>query len=220
MFWLLVFAAPGRAQKPADLLPRNDSSYDANGLVLNPVWGWQLLGRGHQDIDHLCGFVAGSGLWAERPLLLRHMDCTSQQSLLVLNERQKPAVGGYACNQDTDEGELQGHVNWFVVSVAGHVTWQSYGRGQAEDHDITLWLDTLPDELPPGSGVREWQQTRIEIEFNGEEALGWAADTLPPWWRKLWTEARRGDSIPGTLMRRMRALVTGVFGLDGIHGYL
>lgn len=218
----LLFLPAGRAQtpRPADLIARDDTSFDANGLMTNPIWGWQRLGHRHQDVADLCGFVGGSGLPSERPLLLRDTACTSQRRLIALNERQKPAAAGYACNQDTDEGELQGHVNWFVVSAVGVVRWDSYARGDnGPDHDFTLWLDTLPDLRDSLDAARRAQtQPEIEIEFNGDEVLGWASKSLTPWWKSLWDEAQRSDSVPDRIIGTMPAAVTGVFGLDAIHG--
>ena len=149
----LAPASRAQTPRPADLVSRDDTSFDANGLPLNPVWGWLKLGASNKSIDDLCGFVAGTGSRSERPLRLRHTSCTSQHALMILNERKETAVAGYACNQSTDEGELQGHVNWYVISTTGVVNFESYGRGTLEDHDFTLWLDTLADPRDSGAAA-------------------------------------------------------------------
>ncbi|HKW40347.1 MAG TPA: hypothetical protein VJN39_03770 [Gemmatimonadales bacterium] len=218
---LLVRATSAQSRpRPADLVPRDDTSFDANGLALNPIWGWQRAGRRSGDIDRLCGFVAGLGERSERPLHFKHIGCTSQDSLIVLNERYKTVAAGYACNQDTDEGELQGHVNWYVVTMTGMVDWVSYERGEdGQDHDVTLQLDTLRDIRDTLSTERRTRdEQEIEVEFNGDEVLGWAKDSLPPWWGRLWRSAQKSDAVPDSMIELAPAIVTGVFGLDAIHG--
>ena len=113
-------------------------------------------------------------------------------------------------------------MNWFPITVTGQLRWDSYSKGLGADNDITLQL--VPPEtnaLTSGNGdprslTFETRPAYI-LEFYAGETLRRLGAGGRSWWDALWASIG-SDAEMSRLIDRRLALVTGLFGLDGVHG--
>jgi hypothetical protein len=206
---------PLAAQAPADLVAGADS-VDANGLLRNPKWRATTDAEPAPDIRDLCGFVPGDGDPGKRAVYVRHPPCTSQP--VMPNEPDILKIAGWACNQGSDRS-VQGHLHWYPVTMTGTLGIESYEGCEVCDHDYTFSLQT-----PPGTGItRGNDRTRgIELEFNGEEtiqAMFTSRHRRTPGWEWMRADGHRDGPWRQRHFHGTDAVVTGLFGLDAVHGF-
>jgi len=150
--------------------------------------------------------------------------CSSQLDVLSINEATEPVLLGGACASNDELGLVRGHVNWFPITVAGLLYWKSYEGGGVKDHDVTRWLVG-----PSGSPLTKGNASpfgrhgpkAFELEFNFDETIG----RLPARARGYWSRLRwalLSDSKDDSAVRLLNgspAIVTGLFGVDGVHEF-
>lgn len=197
---------------PADLVPAISHPYDANGLLLNPVWG---SGR-PLNVAQDCKFRTGPGEPGHRPLLIVQPNCITDWQLLRLNESGGHKVGGNVCRQFNDEALPQGHVHLFPVTMTGLLSWTSYNRGRLPDHDHDL--DLLPYKgqefaLTTGNDPA----AGIHLEFWGPETLARLLPKPERWWNRIRDSSAGSNSPLNKTFVRYPAIVTGLYSFDAVH---
>jgi len=163
-----------------------------------------------------------------------------------LNESESSSGSGFLCATNSLSGDIQGHVNWFPVTATGQLSWAGYSPLPG-DQDFSFDLGNTPEPnaltsgnpQPRGLGGR----AAYRVEFSHPETLqrligggrdaaqdwwGSYADTLgrltrrggegQSWWVALF-DSYRDESAVRRLTDGRLALVTGVFGLDAVHGF-
>jgi len=195
---------------------------DPNGFLFNPRWLNEPAGA--PDIDDVCRFRAQAGELDERTLwttATHHGPCLSadEWELVTLNEASATLGLGFVCATSSQIGHVRGHVNWFPVTVTGQVFWHAYAGGVGEDQDLTFDL-APPDSSAVTSGNDQWAAGRrvYHIEFNYKEALDPIGLTGRGWWYAVNRLKRRNPTMHGLVDRRV-AIVTGLYGLDGVHDF-
>lgn len=214
---------------------------DLNGLMSDPSWADSTDPHSLDPVKD-CGMLGLHGSLGFRHLLLRDSSCFSplQRGILRLNESRDVRLGGVICSQPAEDGSLQGHVNWFPVTMTGILRYAGSLRGSGGDYDLTF-------ELVPNSAQR-WPLTRwnwndksdpklgsIHIEFDVRETTYRVPNRRTYWWHTLDSLAGDStyfqrlaglpdDSIEAAVARRVdaylgtrKAIVTGLFNLDAVH---
>jgi len=208
----LVLAAPLSAlsgQGPGSPVALVATTRDLNGFPLNPTWA---AGAGPVDIDRRCGFFAGPGQPGYRSLVVRNPECLVGADVLRMNEARDPKGGGLFCRQGNDDGLIQGHVHWYPVTMTGRSTWKSY----AEDGDYTLLFE---GDGPVAQTTGNVELGGIELEFNSTETMLRLRQDEGRWWTKLHRAAIESKAAARALLTATPTIVTGLFGIDGVHGY-
>ena len=235
---------PGLAQ--AGTAKRNDTlrlgarssepSVDANGLLINPRW----LGRSDDtvpNIERRCRFRVAVGTLESRALLVTKGPCLSsaERKIVTLNEAPSTLVMGAVCNTNSETGDVRGHVNWYPVTITGQLLWDEFSGGDPADDDVNLNLVapdtgalTSANPRPRESKDSPVRRRSYHLEFNYSETLGllkgwsrpWAGMENPggSWWWALRDSLEDKEAMKRLVDGRI-ALVTGVFGLDGVHGF-
>ena len=243
---VLLFAPakslPAQALGPQPFDLSSLGRYDGNGFMLNPGWktpaDFRIL-----DPMARCGILALAGTPGFRNVLLRRGDCfgDAQRELLRLNEARSLRVLGGGCAQATEDGSVQGHVNWFPVTLTGtlHYNKTSDFTTQKVGHDYDHTFELTGDAPLP---VTKWNvATRsrelsrrlspdtaaIHVELDLRETTRrvlreWTGGGR--WWGRLRELGERRESdleadwqLGSDLMGTGLATVTGLFGLDIVH---
>ena len=165
-------------------------------------------------------------------------DCTSQHTHLdVSNSSLVGDVGGYCT------GLINGHLTWMLATYTGSIQWEGWsgdpGSGDLylDDGDYNLLL--TPSAIPPGpifdNGFTNLNVEIVEndpfpstvgengigLEFKDDESVHRARG---PWWRQLVNGVEHGGQpTPDAMMSTaggdgLYGVVTGVIGIDGVHG--
>lgn len=193
---------------------------DPNGFLLNPGWlGTDTISP--PNIEKRCRFRVLVGHLETRRLLTTEGGCLSDEErrLVSLNEV-RPSLGmGSVCVTGSKTGALQGHINWFPVTVTGLLRWNSFSKDPG-DHDINI------DLIPPARSAvtrgnkkfSEYSQQRgYHTESYFDEIL-LHLNQSDGFWAAL-KGAHENDTSAAKLVSKRFAIVTGIFGLDGVHGY-
>jgi hypothetical protein len=202
-----------RVTPPVDLVP---DGQDANGLWLNPRWTTSA-----PDIDRLCqpGVAEDAGEAGSHLVFHRRPPCTSQQWLVSLNEPLTPKAAAIACLQQNDQDLIQGHINWLPATDTGTIYWEGYQRGKHQDKDYNLIL-VAPNRA--GLTLADSRNAGLELEFNAQEVVDRFHDGegASRSWKRIINAARgkRTADIKKALDGKA-AIVTGLFGLDGVHDW-
>jgi hypothetical protein len=225
---LLAVGTSSESNGQLALVPRHAAdSLDPNGFLRDPVW--QGVPSPPPDIEALCHFRTGRNGAGDRMLRIgrgQSDQCTSQRDTLSLNQAGDPIGLGVACSSNDEVGLIRGHINWFPITVAGRLYWEGYASGRVEDHDITMLFDgpdgsplTTGNASPFGTGPDK--RLAFEIEYNFYESLGRLPRYARGWWgafrENLYAKPR--DPRMHGLIDGRPAIVTGLFGLDGVHGF-
>jgi hypothetical protein len=202
---------------------------DVNGFLLNPRW---LNSPGQPpNIERLCRFRVISGHLDDRRLVATGPDpCLSEDErhVVTLNETPETLAFGLVCSSNTQTGEVRGHINWFPVTVTGQVRWRGFSGGVGEDYDLSLDLaPPAPNATTSGNDRAKelGNQPVYELELYKRETLDSlpsVADSVPvselSWWHLLKRSLNDTKQMERLVNGRF-AIVTGVFGLDGIHDF-
>lgn len=192
--------------KPFDLAWDMNGGGDANGLPLNPVWGYQLDHNGQQpDFKDICGSAFSTSGFGGTDTSVDDgklaSACTSQTPTTDLCTNGTWMVFGYCPAQP-----LHGHLNWSIATYVGSLTWESYSGNWPQDHDYNFWLDAKDNAgmttTEPGVG----------LEFDGEETLDYFGNT---WWGQVL--GTHDDTKIAAAINGHQAVVTGLIGIDGAH---
>lgn len=215
---------------------------DPNGFLLNPRWFGADTSRATKRCDllrsrgwstkecfdiapnvrDLCEFRAGTGHLDRRKLVTTRPGCLSDEErrIVTLNEATQTLGLGLVCVTGSKTGKLRGHVNWFPVTATGIVRWDSYSSG-AQDHDVNINL------LPAKPNALTWANPQDDsppfrrmyhTEFYSAETLERLPDGSPSFWRMLRSLLEDKDAEKQLIDGRF-AVITGLFGVDGVHGY-
>jgi len=195
-------------------------SLDMNGFLLDPRWVEN--DSAFPDVEERCRFRVGSNSAGARMLRIGRYGCSSQLDVLTINEATDPVLLGIACASNDELGLVRGHVNWFPITVSGRLYWKSYEGGAIKDHDVTMWLVG-----PTGSPLTRGNSSpfgrhgpkAFELEFNLDETIGRLPARAPGYWSRLRSAILSASDSAGRLLDGRPAIVTGLFGVDGIHQF-
>ncbi len=198
--------------KPFDVVWDEDDGYDGNLLPLNPVWTAQLgqVPGGpavDPDFTQVCkpafvttDLIVGSEIV---PVYTGNID---QNALRASCTTQEPTLDphGYSffnafglCSPDP----LSGHLNWYNVTYQGTIYWESASGSWPNDNDINLQLAPVNN-----GGVTTLNSGTLGLEFDSTETIN---NYKEPYWQ---------PGTIGTSMNGNPAVVTGIMGIDGVHG--
>jgi hypothetical protein len=193
--------------KPFDLVVPMKDGADANGLYLNPAWGYQLDHPGKlPDFQNTCGSSFSHAAWPSHSTTVHEdtlaKDCTSQSPTTDLDSNNFDLFFG-VCRSNI----LPGHLNWSIATYQGSISWNDYSGDWPQDHDYNLNLST-----DGNSGLTD-NEKALGLEFDGEETVDYFGN---PWWKRV-LGSRNSTSIGGTINGHL-AVVIGLIGIDAVHG--
>lgn len=178
---------------------------DINGLQLNPIWEWQITHQGQTpDFQATCGADPST--------------CTSQSVLFdVVGPTTLPVpVPGAVFIPDSATlcggNPFSGHANWEIATFEGTVDWDSHESSTFgdDDYNMSLYRNDQAALTTLSSG--------LGLEFNyGETVSGFSS----PWWTSFRSSVSRpgpGGHVPSQMINGHYAIVTGLIGIDGVHG--
>lgn len=211
-------ADPGSApnysphSKPFDLVWDMNAGVDINGLPLDPIWAYQLPNVSNlPDFQRICGAAFSGGDTVNYNSLAAV--CTSQQPLVDLSTSLFDTFG--YCHAEP----LKGHLNWALTTDLGTIFWEDFsGNVTLEDDDFNFGL------YPPNKGALTDLGSGIGIEFNAGETID---NFHSPYWVSLRNAVEnlaadlpgnRPDTEAHNLVDGKSAVVTGLFGIDAVHG--
>jgi hypothetical protein len=207
----LVSTAPmfSPGSKPFDLVWDINSAIDANGLPLNPMWFPQIMS---QDLENgfqsTCGGAFKQDFNIDQTVLAD--TCTTDAPTADIDTGLAHLSLGAICPANP----IHGHLNWGVATYTGNLTWASWAGDSSfgQDGDYTINLATPNNNgltaAPPDGGPG------LHLEFNESEV-----QLVGPFWQSLFNAVQGGDSTdPGSILNGKFAVVTGLFGIDGVHG--
>jgi hypothetical protein len=182
--------------------------YDANGLYRNPRWGWQVTNA-----------PAGSGQYTS--LCNQIPACLSQPTTYDSPSAFLGFVPALCRPSPLQILPLAGHRNWFDVTYTGTLEWDGHSSPTFGDDDYNLKLytphvGTLADGTPISAGGATDQLNRVQLEFNSDETID-NFDYLR-WWSQFHGAVDQGDSFAATYVNNHDAVVTGLMGIDEVHG--
>jgi hypothetical protein len=191
--------------KEWDLVPHG---LDANGLALNPEWGWQVTG----------GSINSAGNYNSACL----PGCSSQHPSFdqaelswgnLLNH-----IFGNVCNFDTGPS---GHRNWFDATYVGKVFWVTHSGGAFGDDDYNMRILTHTFHANPAGTTLGNQQNGDEINIGMEYDSDETIDNFDqsPFWKSFHNMVdNQGDGPTGQFVNGHDAVVVGLMGFDEMHG--
>ena len=197
--------------KNFDLAWRKDKSgVDDNGLPLNPLWSFQVENPGQvPDFQASCG--------PNHVLDRTSKHCTSQATSLDRNTDLGLETFGYC---DASNSLLDGHINWRTVTYQGGLFFRAWSGLWPEDDDINFGLET--DEQAGQTTNFEGPDTGIGLEFKNSEVT---ANYTTAFWKAFEENATsQGQLIsvngnnPKEFADGEYGVVTGLLGIDGVHG--
>lgn len=196
--------------KDWDLTP---NGLDANGLPINPEWGWQVNG----------GFITNQGVYNAGCF----PGCASQFTSYDL-----PSFSGFdavthwlanVCNSRTG---TTGHHDWFDATYTGSVFWITHDGPTFGDDDYNMRLVTPTFHTDPasttffnGGSFNDGAEVDIGLEFDSDETIDHFDQSL--FWNVFHqTVDNQGDDAAGNIINGHDAVVTGLVGIDEVHsGY-
>ncbi len=189
--------------KPFDLVWDLNNGVDANGLPLNPLWAYQIDHPGQEaDFKGICHSAFSGGDTINVSVLASI--CTSQAPSTDLSHSPTNGIFGH-CGPDP----LYGHLNWTLATYTGAIYWAGYEGGWPKDDDFNLNLFRSDK-----AGLTTLNNDGLGLEFNEDETL---TNFKSPFWVNL-ENARDNDTAAARLVRGPLAVVTGLIGIDGVHG--
>jgi hypothetical protein len=146
---------PGRLQVPA---------FDDNGILFNPMWGWQITHPGElpDPIGQCGGAPEGSR-------------CTSQRT---------DEDNGDLCNLGSTLGisGSGGHQNWAAGTYTGQIYWNNHSCDDCDDDYNFRLVPTAEAGLNKQNGNAASGEKSMKLEFDSDETID-HFDT--PWWNSL-----------------------------------
>jgi hypothetical protein len=193
---------------PFDLVWDMNTGVDSNSLPLNPRWRFQVAGHGLPDFKELCA----NAFPDQRTLVLSQLTqtCTSQPVTVDL------AANGIPCAFGGVDEVLEGHLNWAIATVVGSIHWS--GRDWNDD-DFNLEL-TRPDHAAE-TILNAGTEYGLHIEFKESETI---KNFRSPFWVNFYnggpfdSQSASSNVITRNSVEGRQAVVTGLLGLDGVHG--
>lgn len=201
---------------------------DPNGFLRNPRWA--NTRNFPPDMDLECGFRVVTGALDARQLVTTRPNCLSphERSIVHLNEANTGAGLGFECASNSLIGDVRGHVNWFPVTVTGQLRWESFSGGVGEDRDLTFNFFPSDSGAVTSGSPRRGHDVGYHIEFYYRETLArLLAQSLnksglrhagETWWEKV-RRSLSNKSDMSALVDNHLAIVTGLYGLDGVHDF-
>jgi len=193
-------------QKPFDLVWDMTAGVDANGLPLNPLWGYQLDRPGQvPDFQAICG---SSFPDHERTLNVSILDsmCTSQSPTVDFPSTDIP------CGLSGSK-VMVGHLNWGIATDVGVIYWSE----DSTDGDFNFEL-TRPDNAAQTT-LNSGQEFGLHLEFNEGEAI---SNFKAPFWTtfrdNIESLSSSSNNAAYASVNGKPAVVTGLIGIDGVHG--
>jgi hypothetical protein len=166
---------------------------DANLLPLNPIWAYQIDHPGQRPSP---GDACGSRIF--------DLPCTSQSPAFDRSEQFFEFAGVCAGSP------LDGHANWMAATYEGVVKWQDHSNPTFGDDDYNFGLYRTDN-----SGLTQLGDG-LGLEFEARETVD---HFTSPWWSRFHNAVDgNGGVTPQTLANGRYAIVTGLFGIDGVHG--
>ena len=193
--------------RPFDLVWDVKTGVDANSLPLNPLWRFQIDNHGQlPDFKTYCGPAFFPDYERKLDELMLSAMCSSQSPTLDL------PVGDIPCGL-SDKKVLAGHLNWAIATEVGSIYWSE----DSNDGDFNFEL-TRPDNAaqttlnaPPEYG--------LHLEFNESETV---KNFRSPFWVNFYNgiESLKSSDKQAAMnsIEGKPAVVTGVIGIDGVHG--
>jgi hypothetical protein len=194
---------------------------DPNGFLLNPHW-FGSPNTESPDIEAVCRFRTKTGHLDRRTLVTTRPDCLSveERELLSLDEA-GPALGlGSVCATAAKTGNIRGHVNWFPITTSGQLVWNSFSSG-VQDHDLNIDIFPPAPNLANEANVstRDFGGHRpYHMEFDYDETLGPVTAGNRTFWQLL-RAYHETPRVAHRLVDGRLAIVTGLFGVDGVHNF-
>jgi len=196
------FAKYSPHSKPFDLVWHLKNGVDANGLPLNPIWAYQIDHPGMApNFQAICGAAFSGGDTVNVSLLAAV--CTTQAPSTDLSHSSFEILG--LCHPEP----LRGHLNWALATYIGSIYWAKYEGGWPNDDDFNLNLFRSDK-----AGFTTLNDDGLGLEFKRDETL---TNFKSPFWVNL-ENARDNDTAAAQLVRGPLAVVTGLIGIDGVHG--
>jgi hypothetical protein len=190
------------------------SGVDANGLPVNPLWSYQLDrdNRGTlPDFGRICGpsfpnrFTVNDSTLAE--------GCTSQQPTADFPSR---GLSALYCPLSSG-GVMTGHLNWGLATYVGTLDWEEY---ESVDGDFNFKLNT-PNNAAL-TYLNDQYKYGLHLEFNNFETI---LNFRTPFWTTLYNNMGctvglncNPNNEALTAVSGKVAVVTGLIGIDGVHG--
>lgn len=197
-------------QKPFDVV-WDVNNLDGNGLPLNPIWAYQIAhSGGAPDFRAICGSAFSGGDKINIGTLAAI--CTTQDPTTDLSHSVFDSVG-YCPGEP-----LKGHINWTLATHTGTIYWSGFsGEVALEDDDFNFNLITANK-----AGLTDLNKGALGLEFNADETIN---NFNAPFWvsfrnqvENLGANITGGSGSAGQLVSGKLAVVTGLFGIDGVHG--
>jgi len=194
------------------------SSVDPNGFLLNPHWSWQDRPGNHGQIPStsLCHDFSKHDLG--RPPKPSFSDCTDQTDLDSVDT--PDGANWAACTTPKVatavlKPPFAGHVNWFPITVEGHVGTITH---EWKDDDYDFSLESCDKSLMSNCDQQDSLYTNgrgyLHVEFDSDE-------TIDHFGSDAWVDLRANvNSGTNDSVRRRFAghtIMTGLFCLDGEH---
>jgi hypothetical protein len=184
-----------------DLAP--SGGLDANGLLSNPSWGWQVNGEpistgGNYDLcNRFHGFPA---------------PCSQQHPSYDF-----PPKRYLGLDPVCDFGAI-GHRDWFDATYTGHVDWVAHDGGAFGDDDYNMRLETAVRYTDPAgitSNNTSGDERNIGLEFDSDETIDKFDQS--PIWKSFHRAVDASDIRAGAFINGNDAVVTGLMGIDEMH---
>jgi hypothetical protein len=190
---------------------------DVNGLPLNPQWSWQLNPQHagsappvpETSICHNFS-TRGSTLGIPSPVLSPEFSaCTDQADLTTVDSPAPGSTNAAVCIPGGvfESDSFTGHVNWFPITMEGHVT--GFSRGADDDYTFAFVVNAKSAPLSVN------KSDMIHSEFDSDETVDNFVN-LSAEWRAV-RDAVDNDAAQAANLSSGQAIVTGMFGLDGEH---
>jgi hypothetical protein len=190
--------------RPFDLVWDTKTGVDANGAPLNPVWHFQIEHPGQlPDFKTFCGP-------AFLPDYERNLDqatmtavCSSQSPTLDVPQQDIP------CGL-SDKKVLVGHLNWGIATEVGAIHWS---EDDWKDGDFNFEL-TRPDHAAE-TALNNGGDYGLHLEFKQGETI---ENFRSPFWANFYQGIKSDNAAAKASIEGKPAVVTGVIGIDGVHG--
>jgi len=189
---------------------------DFNGKKQNPIWGYQFThGMKGPDVSSIAftgnvnNFVPGKTSFTADSIYIdpgkSHTVCPPPPSFIFGSECACNGVNGYA------------HVDWYPITYTGEIDWDGYSGCDDGfcDNDLNFTMYRTDSAL---ATKVDGQNTIIKCEFDSKETtyMFMYSDDV---WDSLNGYAYGGDDAScQKILGGRYAIVTGLFGVDCVHG--
>jgi hypothetical protein len=185
---------------------------DANGLMYNPYWSWQLRPQnaGKMPDTSTCHNFSERGSTVGVPDLYlspSFADCTDQADSNSVDLRQMCQISGQF------SGGFGGHVNWFPVTVEGSAFWGDHsGVLQQIFGDDDYTFSFVSDA--PGNPLSVNGRNGLHVEFDSDETIDHFTNSE---WSAFHAAVDNDDKALAQKYFDGHTILTGMYGLDTDH---